>query len=191
MSNIDKDLIDDCSEKLENSIHLKNEGNQKFKDGNYEEAIEFYLRSLELCDDNDIKTKTILFSNLAASKDHLQEIDEAIDYCNKALELNESHVKALLRRAELYRKTDKLHESLEDYKKYLELNPDDKRIVSIVKELEVKVEERNEKLKAEMLSKLKDLGNAVLKPFGLSTDNFNLKKNPETGGYSVDFQQNK
>lgn len=191
MSNINTDIIDDCSEQMKNIIHLKNEGNQKFKDGNFEEAIKFYLNSLELCNDDDRQIKAILFSNIAASKDHLQEIDEAIEYCTKALEFNESHAKALLRRAELYRKTDKLHESLEDYKKYMKLKPDDKSILSTIKDLEVKVEERNEKLKAEMLSKLKDLGNAVLKPFGLSTDNFNLKKNPETGGYSVDFQQNK
>lgn len=180
-------------------IDLKMEGNQQFKLGNYEESVRFYLDSLDLCteqnddnndNDNDRQTIVILYSNLAAAKDHLQLYDEAIDYCDKALAINDSHSKAIIRRAQLYRKLDKLDESMADYKRFVELNPDDKSILPIIHELQCQIDERNEKLKAEMLTKLKDLGNVVLKPFGLSTDNFKLVKNPETGGYSVDFQKN-
>lgn len=45
-----------------------------------------------------------------------------------------------------------------------------------------------EKETAEMWSKLKDLGNGLLKPFGLSTDNFKMVKDEKTGGYSMNFE---
>lgn len=40
-----------------------------------------------------------------------------------AIELNPDYLRAILRRAELYEKTDKLDEALEDYKNVLEKDP--------------------------------------------------------------------
>jgi len=48
------------------------------------------------------------------------QCEDAIIDCTKALEFNPDYMKALLRRAELYEKTEKLDEALEDYTKALE-----------------------------------------------------------------------
>lgn len=89
----------------------------------------------------------------------------------------------------MYEETDKLDECLEDYKKVLELDPDSGEARAALVRLPPLIEERNEKMKAEMMDKLKDLGNMILRPFGLSTKNFELKQDASSGSYSVNFNQ--
>ncbi|RVE41213.1 hypothetical protein evm_014135 [Chilo suppressalis] len=93
------------------------------------------------------------------------------------------------RRALSYEATEKLDESLADYKKILELDPSHQEARKATHRLPPLIEEKNEKLKTEMLGKLKDLGNMILKPFGLSTENFQLQQDPETKGYKINFKQ--
>ncbi|KAI5096713.1 alpha-1A adrenergic receptor, partial [Silurus meridionalis] len=109
---------------------------------------------------------------------------------NRAIELNPDYVRAILRRAELYEQTEKLDEALEDYKTVLEKDPGIPAAREACCRLPRQIEERNEKMKEEMLGKLKDLGNMILRPFGLSTSNFQVNQDDNTGSYSVNFVQN-
>jgi len=74
-------------------------------------------------------------------------------------------------------------------KKVLELDPTSSWAASTIARLEPIAQARQEKLKEEMLGKLKDLGNTLLGKFGLSLDNFKTEQDPATGGYSVKFSQ--
>lgn len=184
LSETEKVTLKDEAEKI------KNEGNTSFKDGDYIKAISLYTQGLQTCPLTYSKERAILYSNRAAAKiKSLDEKESAISDCTKAIELNPSYVKAYVRRAQLYEETDKLDEALEDYKKILTFDSSHSEANYAVRRLPPLINERNEKLKTEMLGKLKDLGNMVLKPFGLSTNNFELQKDPNSGGYSVKFHQ--
>ncbi|XP_058271189.1 tetratricopeptide repeat protein 1 [Hemibagrus wyckioides] len=177
------------SRKVE-SMALKEKGNAHFKNREYVEAQKLYTDALAVCPVCYSKERSFLFSNRAAARIHLEEKTDAIKDCTKAIELNPDYVRAILRRAELYEQTEKLDEALEDYKTALEKDPS----IPVAREaccrLPRQIEERNEKLKEEMLGKLKDLGNMILRPFGLSTANFQVNQDNNTGSYSVNFVQN-
>jgi hypothetical protein len=79
---------------------------------------------------------------------------------------------------------------LQDYKTVLEHDPDNTDARAAQIRLPPLINEKNEKMKEEMMEKLKDLGNMVLRPFGLSTSNFEMKQDPSTGSYSINFNQN-
>lgn len=168
---------------------LKQQGNDLFKQGEHLKSLDLYTQALRLCPLDCKEPRAILYANRAAAKTKLDRKRSALDDCTKALEYNPNYVKALLRRASLYEETDKLDESLEDYRKVLELEAGNSEARSATVRLPPKIAERNERLKEEMMGKLKDLGNMILRPFGLSTQNFEMKQDPQTGSYSINFNQ--
>ncbi|KAM6475504.1 tetratricopeptide repeat protein 1 isoform 1-T6 [Liasis olivaceus] len=188
---LEKNMSEEEKEKRRNeSTKLKEEGNKQFKKGEYKEAEDSYAKALQVCPASCNTDRSVLYSNRAAARMKQDKKEMAISDCSKALELNPNYIKALLRRAELYEKTEKLDEALEDYKNLLEKDPSVYQAREACMRLPKQIEERNEKLKAEMLGKLKDLGNLVLRPFGLSTENFQVKQDSSTGSYSINFVQN-
>ncbi|XP_029030118.1 tetratricopeptide repeat protein 1 [Betta splendens] len=188
---VEKDLTEEEKEsRRQQSLTMKEEGNQQFKAGDWLEAECRYTEALGLCPLCFNRERAVLFSNRAAARHHLDLKDQAISDCTRAIELNSDYLRALLRRAELYEQTDKLDEALEDYKRVLERDPNQASARQACMRLPQQIQERNEKLKEEMISKLKDLGNMFLRPFGLSTNNFQVNQDQETGSYSINFVQN-
>lgn len=189
---MEKDLTEEeREERRKESTRLKEEGNELFKKGDYVEAEDIYSQALLKCPALYPKERAILYSNRAAARLKQDKTDPALTDCTKAIELNPDYIRALLRRAELYEKTDKLDEALADYKSVLEKDLTCRQAKEACMRLPRQIEERNERLKEEMIGKLKDLGNLVLKPFGLSTENFQVNQDATTGSYSINFVQNR
>jgi tetratricopeptide (TPR) repeat protein len=128
--------------------------------------------------------------------------------CTAAIKLDPLYIKAYVRRAQSYELLDKLEEALADYKKVVEIDANSSvgreggklrccfppsidiyACVRVVKRLEPIVKERQDKQIAEMMGQLKGFGNSLLGKFGLSLDNFKMEKDPNTGSYSVQFNQ--
>jgi tetratricopeptide (TPR) repeat protein len=91
-----------------------------------------------------------------------------------------------------------LSAALEDYNRlhstpqYWDLLPssDRKTVRRALVDLPPRIDEAKQREVGEMMGKLKDLGNTVLKPFGLSTDMFRVTQG-EGGGYSLSFDGGK
>jgi hypothetical protein len=97
-------------------------------------------------------------------------------------------VKSYIRRMTAYEKTEQTELALKDAKKALELQPSNREISAHVKRLEKIEAVRMEKMKEETMGKLKELGNSILGNFGMSLDNFKAVKDPNTGSYSISYQ---
>ncbi|KAF2085122.1 hypothetical protein K490DRAFT_75372 [Saccharata proteae CBS 121410] len=110
--------------------------------------------------------------------------------------------KLLLRRAIAHSSTQpstwsSLQSSLDDYT-LLSTSPllapllttlDRRAVDNALRTLPPRLDAAKQAEMGEMMGKLKGLGNGLLKPFGLSTDNFKVVQDPGSGGYSLSFDQ--
>ncbi|XP_057967577.1 uncharacterized protein LOC131157429 isoform X2 [Malania oleifera] len=169
----------------------KLEGNKLFGNGKYEEALLEYELALRVAPEGplSVEIRSICHANRAICFLKLGKYEDTIKECTKALELNTTYMKALLRRGEAHEKLEQFEDAIADMKKILELDPSNDQVKKTIRRLEPLAEEKREKMKEEMIGKLKEMGNSLLGRFGMSLDNFKTVKDPNTGSYSVSFQR--
>ncbi|KAF8559268.1 hypothetical protein OG21DRAFT_1493199 [Imleria badia] len=141
------------------------------------------------------KARAVLHANIGACLSKLEDHKGVVDACSQALSDDPHYVKALQRRATSNEKIgtwSSLTSAQEDYKLLVELLPPGSaeltRTRKVLQSLEPRTRAAQEKETAEMMDKLKGLGNTILGNFGLSTDNFKFEPNGQ-GGYSMNFSQ--
>ncbi|RXN08123.1 RNA polymerase II-associated 3 [Labeo rohita] len=96
----------------------KEKGNEFFRDGRYDSAIECYTRGMDADPYNPV-----LPTNRAACFFRLKKFAVAESDCNLAIALDGKYVKAYVRRAAARVALNKQQEALEDYEMVLKLDP--------------------------------------------------------------------
>ncbi|KAI8176566.1 hypothetical protein K4K48_008718 [Colletotrichum sp. SAR 10_66] len=164
-----------------------------------EAALEQERREKERAEEEDVEEE-IVSSGASKAAPAPVESDDPEEAARKKRQEDVLRIraKALMRRARARSEEggwQNLAGAEEDYKalsKMTNLAPADRKIVQTqLRVLPPRTKAAQEKETAEMWGKLKDLGNGILKPFGLSTDNFQMVKDEATGGYSMNFNQGK
>ncbi|KIH65467.1 tetratricopeptide repeat protein [Ancylostoma duodenale] len=167
---------------------LKQEGNASFGQGEWSAAAEKYKEALNICPPGNDSLRSVLLSNLSAAYIKQTQWEAAAEAATEAIEANAPNEKALERRAFAYSNIPvKYQNAIDDYEKLKEQFPQRTQYSVKIQELQKKIEVRNEEMKNEMINKLKELGNVCLRPFGLSTDSFQLTPNAD-GGYSISMK---
>ncbi|XP_054168909.1 RNA polymerase II-associated protein 3-like [Oppia nitens] len=99
----------------------KDIGNKHFKSGNIDESINCYTKAIDLFDSN-----VLIFCNRAMAYLKKQRPLEALDDCNKALEIDSKCIKAIYRRAMANKCLYRYLAAIDDFKQVLGLDPDNK-----------------------------------------------------------------
>ncbi|EGT60363.1 hypothetical protein CAEBREN_16086 [Caenorhabditis brenneri] len=184
-----EEIIEGEDEQMTRVEALKQEGNGLFGKGDYEKANEKYQEAISLCPPSSVDVQSILLSNSAAALIKQQKWESAVEAATKSIEIGATNEKALERRAFAYSNiSDKLEKSIDDYKLLQESLPKRRsEFERKINEINDKITERNEAMRADIMEKLKGFGNMCLSPFGLSTDSFEMVPNGN-GGFSVQMK---
>ena len=170
-----KEAIDSATAALDALQRLETEEKtEKEKEGNADDAV------IEIDADSE-----------EAEKEAIKQLETS----DKRREnIQRIRTKTLMRRAQARSSLStwaNLQSAEEDYKAVNDLKtlgPIDQKIVTkALRELPSRIQEARDKEMGDMMGKLKELGNGILKPFGMSTEDFRMVKDEKTGGYSMSF----
>ena len=90
------------TEIMTSSVDLKNEGNEAFKMGDLEKALDLYEKAANATKSEDFKDLAIIYKNRAAVHLKMENYTYAVEDCTKSLQLVPDDPKALFRRCQAH-----------------------------------------------------------------------------------------
>ncbi|KAL4218417.1 Protein unc-45 A [Mactra antiquata] len=122
-------------------LELKEAGNEKFKDGKYDEALSFYTKALVLGDIKDTD-KAVIYKNRAMCNINLEKFKEAANDATESLEIAPNDPKALYRRCVAFEKLGRLEEAYKDAAILFKVDPKNSKVKPILNRLAPQVREK-------------------------------------------------
>lgn len=141
MHNIDTKGMTEEEKKVK-AVREKDKGNEAFHSHDYEECILYYTRSIS------IAPLAATYNNRALAYLRLSRWDEAVRDCNYVLKLEPQNIKALLRRGTGLKGKGDMSRAAQDMKAVLEMEPNNKTALDLVKEINAEETKKAEEMKA-------------------------------------------
>ncbi|XP_026162482.1 peptidyl-prolyl cis-trans isomerase FKBP5 [Mastacembelus armatus] len=144
----------DLNEKLELAAEVKHKGNQYFKAGQYYQAVIQYQRIISWLEiecgtgvEQQKRIKDFVLTahlNLALCFLRIKEFSQAVENCNKVIELDEINEKALYRRGEARLLRNEFSLANADFQQVLQINPLNRAARAQISICQSKIKEHHE-----------------------------------------------
>ncbi|KAK9356469.1 hypothetical protein V1523DRAFT_401947 [Lipomyces doorenjongii] len=122
----------------------KNLGNDAFKRGDLQTALELYSEALSV-DECNKGTNSKLYSNRATVNIRLNRFEDAIKDCDAALELDPDFIKVRRTKARALGQLEKWDEAVQEFQKAVEVDPSDSNLRAELREAELEVKKAKRK----------------------------------------------
>ncbi|KAK5136352.1 hypothetical protein LTR08_003478 [Meristemomyces frigidus] len=134
---------------------MKEEGNGHFKAGRYQKAVDVYTTALEV-DALNKGTNSKILNNRAMCYSRLKQWPQAIDDCDKAIQMDPSYTKARKTRAKALGEGGNWDEAVRAYKAIQEQTPEEPGIAKDIRNAEMELKKSKRKDYYKMLNIEKD-----------------------------------
>eukprot|EP01103_Thecamoeba_quadrilineata_P008408 TRINITY_DN18154_c0_g1_i1.p1 TRINITY_DN18154_c0_g1~~TRINITY_DN18154_c0_g1_i1.p1 ORF type:complete len:490 (-),score=91.99 TRINITY_DN18154_c0_g1_i1:6-1406(-) len=121
----------------------KKEGNEAFVQKKHQEAYDIYSELIDL----DVKTTLMstIYCNRAAAGMMINKLKEALDDCDKAIEIDPNYVKAYRRRGTINMKLENYEDAVRDFEKTYEFDRSDREVKSLLKDAQLELKKSKRK----------------------------------------------
>ncbi|KAF9636763.1 Tetratricopeptide TPR-1 [Lasiodiplodia theobromae] len=123
---------------------MKEEGNQAFKSGKYQEAVNTYTQALEI-DPQNKGTNSKLLQNRATANIKLKNYQQSVDDCTRALELDSSYLKARKTKAKALGELGKYDAAIQELNAIKETNPGEPGIDKDIRSMQLEAKKAQRK----------------------------------------------